>query len=214
MENNGKRRYEMELEAQWSKRYRRSAKYITRHEESCHIFGIPEKFIATFERLNLKRRASTEERTTLVQFYLKFVEAQKFKNVEEVDHLVQFIIDKWNWTSRQCQSALSIGDSRYQRLKRQLLPRIAEPSESLIPELKLFIDSFDQIVANTIDGTNKNAPTSVACRQHCHLQLFIAFSLRCVDNPNEPFLQTDLGDVVDFSPRVKEWKTKKDAFLD
>jgi hypothetical protein len=265
---NGKRPslYEIEKCAQWSKRLKPVVSKTSYYKDKFNTFGntgAAQAIVTTFERHNVQRVATIHEKTTLEQFYRKFDDAQRNQNVAQVDRVISFVIDKWKWTSWQCQSVFSIGDSRYRRLKSTLrlqdellqkqiaesleLSRLSSSNSSLFdnpgsttitvpvtggnvtripswtphdqPDIsvlpsKLFIDSFDEDNAIAMDGTNKHAPLSITCDQHCHLQLFIAFSLRCVDDSNEPFLQDVLGDDVLFRPSVNEWKRKEDALVD
>lgn len=315
----GKRQYDAELKAQYSKKLKTSYASNKYHE-----FRVHDVLIATFQTCNLKRQATLNERDLLISLYRKFCSAQEYQNITQADSIIRFIIKNWRWTSWQCMSALSIGDSRYQRIKRELsaqnqlsigdvnvfinlcddstvgdgttdpmksghkncylnsfiynfekinLKRMATTEERItltlfyrkfesardnknfkqvvdimsfiihklnwackkceellqvhlnrcqeiskqktiiIGDLKLFVDSFDENIG--MDGTNKHAPLSISCNQHCCYQIFIDYSKHCAESLEEPqILHDSLDKVVPFRPRVNEWKSKQDVYID
>jgi hypothetical protein len=317
----GKHQYDAEVKKQYSKRLKTS--YVS---NKFHVFGRHDVLIVTFEECNLKRKATLDESELLISFYRKFCTAQEYQNITQADNIIRFAIHNWRWTSWQCMSAFAIGNSRYQRLKRELsaqnhpsigdvklfnefldddsidrdgttdpmisghkycklapfiqwfemtnLNRKATPEERttltsfyrkfasardrknfkqvldimsfiihkltwtcemcesllqvrlhkcqeiskqktiIIGDLRLFVDSFDENSGR--DGTNKHAPVSISCNQHCCYQIFIDYSKHCAEQSlEEPQVLRDyLDKVVPFQPRVSEWKCKQDVYTD
>ena len=212
----GKHQYSADVLKEHCKRIKPSSNRVTLSKANFHIFGSSDALIVTFEKCNLKRKATVDERALLVSFYYKFSIAQEYQNVMQADNIIRFVVLNWRWTSWQCQSALSIGDSRYQRLKRELSAEnypFIESGDVIIDSLKLFVESFDENSGK--DGTNKHAPVSISCHQHCCFQIFVDYSKHCVESLQEPQVLRDSFDkVVPFRPRVSEWKMKQDIYTD